>query len=215
MGGIGGLRGSRQERQPLARASGLRGCPRPLCRRTSAGRPLRRVGEEHRRRLRETYLSLLLGLARLHEDRADYDSAAVVLRRSVGEEPTREETHVGLMRLYALKGSKGEALAQYGHLEAILLTELGTKPAASSRALKEEIAAGLFPPKDARSLGSPPARSPDLGKHNLPAARTSFVGRQREIVEIKRELAMTRLLSLTGVGGSGKTRLALEVAKDL
>jgi DNA-binding SARP family transcriptional activator len=67
--------------------------------------------EEHRRRLRETYLSLLLGLARLHEDRADYDSAAEVLRRAVGEEPTREEAHVGLMRLYALKGSKGEALA--------------------------------------------------------------------------------------------------------
>jgi DNA-binding SARP family transcriptional activator len=53
--------------------------------------------EEHRRRLRETYLSLLLGLARLHEDRADYDSAAEVLRRSVGEKPTREEAHVGLM----------------------------------------------------------------------------------------------------------------------
>ena len=67
--------------------------------------------EQHRRRLRETYLSLLLGLARLHEDRADYDSAAEVLRRAVGEEPTREEAHVGLMRLYALKGSKGEALA--------------------------------------------------------------------------------------------------------
>jgi len=171
--------------------------------------------EKHRRRLRETYLSLLLGLARLHEDRADYDSAAEVLRRSVGEDPTREEAHVGLMRLYALKGSKGEALAQYGRLEAILLTELGTKPAASSRALKEEIAAGRFPPKDAHPLGSPPAELPGVVKHNLPAARTSFVGRQREIVEIKRELTMTRLLSLIGVGGSGKTRLALEVAKDL
>src|SRR5215217_7693679 len=171
--------------------------------------------EKHRRRLRETYLSLLLGLARLHEDRADYDSAAEVLRRSVGEDPTREEAHVGLMRLYALKGSKGEALAQYGRLEAILLTELGTKPAASSRALKEEIAAGRFPPKDAHPLGSPPAELPGVVKHNLPAARTSFVGSQREIVEIKRELTMTRLLSLIGVGGSGKTRLALEVAKDL
>ena len=64
------------------------------------------------------------------------------------------------MRLYALKGSKGEALAQYERLEAILLTELGTKPAASSRALKEEIAAGRFPPKDARPLGSPPAELP-------------------------------------------------------
>lgn len=70
--------------------------------------------ERHRRRLRETYLSLLLGLARLHEDRADYDAAVEMLRRSVGEEPTREEAHVGLMRLYALKGSKAEALAQYG-----------------------------------------------------------------------------------------------------
>jgi predicted ATPase/DNA-binding SARP family transcriptional activator len=171
--------------------------------------------EEHRMRLRDAYLSLLLGLARLHEDRADYDSAAEVLRMSVGEEPTREEAHVGLMRLYALKGSKAEALAQYGRLEAILLTELGTKPAASSRALEEEISAGRFPPKVARPLGSPPAELPGVGKHNLPAARTSFVGREREIVEIKRELTMTRLLSLTGVGGSGKTRLALEVARDL
>ena len=171
--------------------------------------------EGHRRRLRETYLSLLLGLARLHEDRADYDAAVEMLRRTVGEEPTREEAHVGLMRLYALKGSKAEALAQYGWFEEILLTELGTRPAASSRALKEEISAGRFQPKDARPLGSPPAELPGVGKHNLPAARTSFVGREREIVEIKRELTMTRLLSLTGVGGSGKTRLALEVARDL
>jgi predicted ATPase len=41
------------------------------------------------------------------------------------------------------------------------------------------------------------------------------VGREREMEEVKRELAMTRLLTLTGVGGSGKTRLALEVARDL
>jgi DNA-binding SARP family transcriptional activator len=65
----------------------------------------------------------------------------------VAEEPTREEAHVGLMRLYALLGSNGEALAQYGRLEEVLLRELGTEPTASSRALREEIAAGRFPPK--------------------------------------------------------------------
>ena len=53
------------------------------------------------------------------------------------------------------------------------------------------------------------------GQNNLPAARTSFVGREREMLEIQRELAMTRLLTLTGPGGTGKTRLALEVAKEL
>src|ERR671912_427471 len=51
--------------------------------------------------------------------------------------------------------------------------------------------------------------------HNLPAPRSSFVGREREIKEIRRALSATRLLTLTGVGGSGKTRLALEVARDL
>ena len=52
-------------------------------------------------------------------------------------------------------------------------------------------------------------------QHNLPAQRSSFVGREHETLEVKRELAMTRLLTLTGAGGSGKTRLALEVARDL
>ena len=51
--------------------------------------------------------------------------------------------------------------------------------------------------------------------HNLPAQRSSFVGREREMLEVKFELATTRLLTLTGLGGSGKTRLALEVARDL
>jgi predicted ATPase len=51
--------------------------------------------------------------------------------------------------------------------------------------------------------------------HNLPAPRSSFVGRERDMAEVKRALAGTRLLTLTGTGGSGKTRLALEVARDL
>src|SRR5829696_858490 len=57
-------------------------------------------------------------------------------------------------------------------------------------------------------------KSSSTPSHNLPALRSSFVGRKREIEEVERELAMTRLLTLTGVGGSGKTRLALEVARD-
>jgi DNA-binding SARP family transcriptional activator len=106
--------------------------------------------EEPRRRLQETHLSLLLGLAHLHEELADYDSAIEALRRVVSEEPTREEAHAGLMRLYALVGKDGEALAQYGRLEETLSRALGTEPAASSRALREEIAAGRFPPTEGR-----------------------------------------------------------------
>ena len=171
--------------------------------------------EEPRLRLQQRYLSLLLGLANLHEELADYDSAIEALGRVVSEEPTREEAHAGLMRLYALVGNSGEAIAQYGRLEETLSRTLGTEPAASSRALREEITTGRFPPTEGRSLASPPEGSPDAAKHNLPANRSSFVGRETELRNLKRDLALTRLLTLTGAGGCGKTRLALEVARDL
>jgi hypothetical protein len=52
----------------------------------------------------------------------------------------------------------------------------------------------------------------DGDRHNLPARLTSFVGREQEISEIGRLLGSTRLLSLVGSGGGGKTRLAIEYA---
>ena len=52
-------------------------------------------------------------------------------------------------------------------------------------------------------------------RHNLPAPRSSFVGREQQMLDVKRELETTRLLTITGAGGSGKTRLALEVGRNL
>src|SRR3989475_7812809 len=50
---------------------------------------------------------------------------------------------------------------------------------------------------------------------NLPAEATSFVGRRRELAELRRKLATVRIVSLVGPGGVGKTRLALRAATDL
>jgi non-specific serine/threonine protein kinase len=55
----------------------------------------------------------------------------------------------------------------------------------------------------------------DSAIHNLPVAVTSFVGREQEIAEIKRMLSSARLVTLSGPGGCGKTRLGLEVARDV
>jgi predicted ATPase/class 3 adenylate cyclase len=61
----------------------------------------------------------------------------------------------------------------------------------------------------------PPLRSLELIPNNLPAQLTSFIGREREMEEIKNLLRTVRLITLTGAGGTGKTRLAIEVVKQL
>lgn len=61
----------------------------------------------------------------------------------------------------------------------------------------------------------PPPRSLEVLPNNLPAQSTSFVGREREIDQIRRLLEKTRLLTLTGTGGTGKTRLSLELGAQL
>src|SRR5215212_3707475 len=171
--------------------------------------PYEAWAEERREGLRGMRLSLLLELAALYERREEYEAAA-------------EAAHAHLMRVYALLGRRSEALEQYERLREVLRREDTTEPSAESRRLYEEIRTERFPPahRPGQTQGAPREELYEeeeeySRKHNLPAALTSFVGREQELLEIKRELAMSRLLTLTGAGGSGKTRLALEVTKDL
>ena len=57
-------------------------------------------------------------------------------------------------------------------------------------------------------------RSLEATPNNLPQQATSFIGREKELAELKRLLPKTRLLNLIGSGGCGKTRLSLQVAAD-
>ena len=60
----------------------------------------------------------------------------------------------------------------------------------------------------------PPLNSPASSQHNLPIQLTSFVGREKELAEIRNMLKAARLVTLTGPGGTGKTRLAIEVGAE-
>jgi hypothetical protein len=111
-----------------------------------------------------------------------------------------------------LSGSPDQAIVQYERFRDILARTLGREPGEATRHLRDEIAAGSFSSSATEELR--PRKSPgSVYTHNLPARRTSFVGREREMAELKRLLPMTRLLTLVGAGGSGKTRLALEMAR--
>jgi predicted ATPase/class 3 adenylate cyclase len=68
---------------------------------------------------------------------------------------------------------------------------------------------------DGLPVDFPPLRTPDMVPNNLPTLATSFVGRRQELEEVKKLLRGTRVLTLTGVGGAGKTRLAIQSAVEL
>jgi DNA-binding SARP family transcriptional activator len=81
-----------------------------------------------REELHGLYTSLLIELARLHETEGDLTRAIETLQRVVVQEPTHEDAHVCLMRLYARSGQRYQALQQYRQLEATLASELDAAP---------------------------------------------------------------------------------------
>src|SRR5215203_1000198 len=174
--------------------------------------------EERREGLRRMHLSLLVELAALYEERGEREPAIASLGRVVETEPANEEAHVGLMRLYAAEGRRHEGMVQYERLRRALSEVLHAEPGEAARALYERIAAGRSldsSPSEVRSIAPAERSAGRSPRHNLPAERTSFVGREEELVEVGRLLSMTRLLTLVGAGGSGKTRFALRVARGL
>jgi predicted ATPase/DNA-binding SARP family transcriptional activator len=120
--------------------------------------------------------------------------------------PLHEGFWAQLMRALYASGRRAEALRAYGSARRILGEELGIDPSRSLQELEQAMLLQQLPAEPAASLE--PARPPS----NLPVPTTSFVGRLAELREVSELLNQRRLVTIVGEGGSGKTRLALEVA---
>ncbi|MGW1858384.1 ATP-binding protein [Streptomyces collinus] len=123
--------------------------------------------------------------------------------------PYDESLRALLVRALRATGRPADALAAYESARRTLADALGTDPGPELQALHASLLSDQ-PPAPA----PPPTRPPER-TGNLRRRLTSFVGREPELAAIRSELHRARLVTLTGPGGSGKTRLAEEAATGL
>jgi predicted ATPase/DNA-binding SARP family transcriptional activator len=155
-------------------------------------------------------------LARLHELRlvAMEERSQLMVRLGRGREvtaelealverhPERERLAVVLMEALYAGGRQSDALAVYRRLRSHLAEDLGVEPSESARSAHLKVLS--HDPSLATSGSLPPA--------NLPRPRTGLVGRAADVSQVTASIEQGSLVTLTGVGGVGKSRLALEVA---
>jgi predicted ATPase/DNA-binding SARP family transcriptional activator len=162
-------------------------------------------------------IKALLQVAEVRREAGAYEPAIAALQRILSLDRTDEQAHRELMRMYALAGRRHDALRQYEHCSKVLQSKLNVEPEPETTELYNSIARGdiarseVAPSQPLRVLES---TAPLI---NLPAAGTPLIGREREVEEACLQLRRpeVRLLTMTGTGGIGKTRLAIQVAHAL
>ena len=157
---------------------------------------------------------ILTELSNFYEDSGDYAQAETYVRRQLQLDPLQEISQRQLMHLLAYQGQRLSALSQYEQCQQVLQNELGVEPEADTVWLYQQIKANQLQPPQA--LDTAPAATIASPKHTLPEMLTPFIGRETELAQLAERLAESpyRLLTLIGPGGIGKTRLAIQTARQ-
>jgi predicted ATPase/DNA-binding SARP family transcriptional activator len=155
-------------------------------------------------------------LTELKIRRAAWNEALCLCRRRIELDPVEEASHRQMMRILAVSGRRAEALRQFDECVSFLRIELGEEPDAKTVRLMKDIKSGAFAPAADGSIQPLELSEQRTAPAALPQETTSFIGRSEELETIRSLLESgTRLLTLTGPAGTGKTRLALRAAYSL
>ncbi|MEE9562455.1 MAG: BTAD domain-containing putative transcriptional regulator, partial [Thermoanaerobaculia bacterium] len=164
--------------------------------------------QPHIRRLEELRVTAEEELAAVELELGRAWAVIPSLERHIADHPLRERPYELYMLALYRQGRQAEALRAYQVARKRLGEELGIEPSPELQRL-EELILHQDPSLDF-------TKPPEAGrKDNLPADVNSFVGREREVDDIKQLLASSRLVTLLGIGGVGKSRLAVRAARSL
>ena len=144
----------------------------------------------------------------------DHEQVVPMLHQLVADHPLRERLRTQLMLALYRCGRQADALRAYDAARAHLVEELGVEPGRELQLLHQAVLA-QDPELDWTTAAPPAVTStpPTVRPTRLPASTTRLIGREQEMARIVELLTDNRMLTLTGPGGIGKTRLALGVAE--
>ncbi|TDD24464.1 BTAD domain-containing putative transcriptional regulator [Nonomuraea diastatica] len=162
-------------------------------------------------RLEEQRLTAVESLAAARLELGEQHAVSGELAELTARHPLRERLWAVRMRALYAAGRQSEALAAYAELRGRLAEELGVDPGAEVRALHQAI---LTHDPSLTPAGRSRGRSRGVPRAPLPEPLTGLVGRDDAVAAVRELLAAHRLVTLTGAGGVGKTRLAVKVARD-
>jgi predicted ATPase/DNA-binding SARP family transcriptional activator len=162
------------------------------------------------------YLELLAALVEQQSSQGDYGAAIVNAQHYLAIDELAEEMHRRLIWLFAANGDRAAALRQFDRCATLLEQELDVTPLPVTWALYESIRDGTLQIEPVRDQQRPtPVVDPPLPSESLlPRPQSPLIGREAELAAADERLQAphVRLLTFVGPGGSGKTRLALELA---
>lgn len=147
--------------------------------------------------------------------RVDPGGAVAELQALVGTVPYRERGHALLIEALARTGRRRDALGTYAAYRTMLIDELGLDPSPAMQQLEHDVLTDALDPLHEPTTDASSGPSTRIARHNLPRRRTSFVGRTESVESIDAMLGERRLLTLVGVGGAGKTTLAVEASRAI
>ncbi|HEX7148423.1 MAG TPA: BTAD domain-containing putative transcriptional regulator, partial [Actinomycetota bacterium] len=167
----------------------------------------------HRARLDEVRLGLLEDQAAARVDLGGGAELLAELEWLLGQHPLREGLWASYITALYRAGRQADALAACQRVRRLLVDELGIEPGVALRDLEVQIL------RQSATLDTAPAAAgtaaPALVVGNLPALSTPLVGRVDDLAAVGRLLDSSRLVTLVGPAGVGKTRTALEAARSL
>ena len=178
-----------------------------------------------RERLAALHQEALRRLIRRLAHERDFDRAISYAHRALQVDVWNEEAHFDLIRLLVAVGQPSAAIRQYETLEQTLKEQFTARPTAAVREFVQQVrdrlghAAGartiLLAESSAPAVPVPLVPTVSLPRTELPVRLTRFFGREKEQAQVAALLTDNRLVTLTGAGGTGKTRLVIETAASL